>query len=382
MSDRARQDDSRRPEWAPDEAGSEFASRVIGGAERGGNDQRDEDGPFHQRRRLEIDEHVEGVLSGDRTVLARTITLVESDSPAHLARAQEVLRRLLPHAGGSIRIGVTGVPGVGKSTFIEALGTRLLDRGHRVAVLAIDPSSRRTRGSILGDKTRMETLGRDPRCFIRPSPTGGALGGVARKTRESIAVCEAAGHDVVLVETVGVGQSEVEVRSMVDFFLLLLLAGAGDELQGIKRGVMELADALCINKADGPNRERAADARAEYERALHFLPPATRGWTTLVRSCSSLTGEGVDDVWEVLERFRRSADSSGALRERRRRQALDWMRAMLEEKLVGEFFADEEVKKALPEAEREVAEGRLPVTAAVQELLAARARSIGRAEED
>ncbi|MFO8070519.1 MAG: methylmalonyl Co-A mutase-associated GTPase MeaB [Polyangia bacterium] len=382
MSDRAPGDDPRRPEWASDEAGSEFASRVIGSAERGGGGPRGEGGPPHQRRRLEIDEHVEGVLSGDRTVLARTITLVESDSPAHLARAQEVLRRLLPHAGGSIRIGVTGVPGVGKSTFIEALGTRLLDRGHRVAVLAIDPSSRRTRGSILGDKTRMETLGRDPRCFIRPSPTGGALGGVARKTRESIAVCEAAGHDVVLVETVGVGQSEVEARSMVDFFLLLLLAGAGDELQGIKRGVMELADALCINKADGPNRERAAGARAEYERALHFLPPATRGWTTVVRSCSSLSGEGIDEVWEVVERFRERAETTGALQERRRRQALDWMRAMLEEKLVGEFFADEEVKKTLPGAEREVAEGRLPVTAAVQELLAARDRSIGRAEED
>ena len=317
-----------------------------------------------------MDDHVEGVLAGDRTILARTITLVESNSRAHMNMAQEVLKRILPHTGNSIRIGITGVPGVGKSTFIEALGEDLLEKGKRVAVLAIDPSSTRTRGSILGDKTRMDDLSRDTRCFIRPSPSGGTLGGVARKTRETMLVCEAAGFDVVLVETVGVGQSEVTVRSMVDFFLLLMIAGAGDELQGIKRGVVEMADALVINKADGDNKRRAEMARAEYERALHYLMPATEGWQTRVYACSALDHRGVDEIWEVIQDFMENIRSSKVFGKRRSRQSLGWMHAMLEEHVVDKFITDPNVSAALSEIEQKVSSGVLPATSAVAELIA------------
>jgi len=332
----------------------------------------DQDGrtaPAHMRRRLSVDDHVEGVLAGDRAILGRTITLVESNAPEHLDTAQEVLRRLLPHAGGSIRAGVTGVPGAGKSTLIEELGCRLIDRGRRLAVLAVDPSSTVTRGSILGDKTRMERLARDERCFIRPSPSGGTLGGVARKSRETMLVCEAAGYDVVLVETVGVGQSEVSVRQMVDFFLLLLIPGAGDELQGIKRGVVELADALVINKADGDRRQRAMADRAEFERAVHYLLPATAGWCTPVATCSAETGEGIDEVWARVEEFATVVKASGAFERRRREQTLTWLHGMLEEHLVQRFFSNPEVRDALPAVERAVAEGELPATTAVRRLL-------------
>ena len=371
MSDRTPPSDPpRRPEWAPAGAGREFASRLVDGAlETAGAAPGGERPETWRKQPLTVAEHVDGVLGGDRTVLARTITLVESNSPAHQTRAQEVLRELLPRAGDSMRLGITGVPGAGKSTFIEALGGALLERGRRVAVLAIDPSSRRTGGSILGDKTRMERLSRDARCFIRPSATGGALGGVARKTRETMVVCEAAGYDTILVETVGVGQSEVEVRSMVDFFLLLMIAGAGDELQGIKRGVMELADAVAVNKADGAGRERALAARAEYEQALHYLPPATRGWTTRVTACSALTGEGVDAVWDLVEEFRRRAEKNGVLTERRREQALAWMHSMVAEALRERFYGDAAVARELPEIERAVSAGRLTATAAVTRLL-------------
>ncbi len=317
-----------------------------------------------------MDEYVKGVLAGDRTILARTITLVESNSRAHMDMAQEVIKRILPHTGNSIRIGVTGVPGVGKSTFIEALGGDLLEKGKKVAVLAIDPSSTRTRGSILGDKTRMDDLARDSRCFIRPSPTGGTLGGVARKTRETMLVCEAAGFDVVLVETVGVGQSEISVRSMVDFFLLLMIAGAGDELQGIKRGVVEMADALVINKADGDNKRRAQMACAEYERAIHYLMPATEGWRTRVHTCSSLAHEGVKEIWEVVQGFMENIGSSGVFDRRRSRQSLGWMHAMLEEHVVDKFITDPNVSAALPGVELKVSSGVLPATSAVAELIA------------
>jgi LAO/AO transport system kinase len=327
-------------------------------------------GDHPRRRELSADEHVDGVLAGDRVALGRTITLIESDAPAHQEKAQAVLRRLLPRAGCAIRVGVTGAPGAGKSTFIETLGLQLVEAGHRLAVLAVDPSSRLTRGSILGDKTRMELLSRDPRCFIRPSPAGATLGGVARKSRETVAACEAAGFDTVLIETVGVGQSEVEVRSMVDFFLLLLLPGAGDELQGIKRGVMELADLIVVNKADGERRQRALADRAEHERAVHYLQPATRGWRTEVLACSALEGEGVAGIWAVIERFRREAGASGAFDERRREQSRAWMRALIEEELRTRFYGHPGVAALLSEVERRVVGGDLSATAAAALLLA------------
>jgi LAO/AO transport system kinase len=283
--------------------------------------------------------------------------------------AQEVLRQLLPHTGNSVRIGITGVPGVGKSTFIEALGLYLLQQGHRVAVLAVDPSSTVTRGSILGDKTRMELLSRDSRAFIRPSPSGGTLGGVTRKSRETILVCEAAGFDVVLVETVGVGQSETTVRQMVDFFLLLMLAGAGDELQGIKKGIMELADALLINKADGDNRPRAEAAKLEYNRALHYLAPATKGWHTHAYTCSASKGEGITQIWSVIEAFRLRTRESGVFEQRRRAQTLDWVYFMVEEHLRNSFFSHAGVEGIRAQIERAVVDGHMPPTVAAQKLI-------------
>jgi LAO/AO transport system kinase len=321
------------------------------------------------RRPLAVEEYVQGVLSGDRPLLARTITLVESNAPAHQAVAREVLQQLLPHAGQSIRIGITGVPGVGKSTLIEALGCFLCEQGYRVAVLAIDPSSSVSRGSILGDKTRMERLGRETNAFIRPSPSGGTLGGVTRKTRETMVVCEAGGFDVMLIETVGVGQSEAAVRGMVDFVLLLLLAGAGDELQGIKKGVIELADALLIHKADGDNLTRAEAAREEYARALRYLMAATEGWDPPVLTASSVTGTGIADLWTVVETFHRDTRASGVFAARRREQQLDWLHAMLTEALHDRFYQHPHVQQRLPDIEAAVAASEMPVSAAAQALL-------------
>lgn len=323
----------------------------------------------NRQRQLSVDEYVQGVLGEDRTILAQAITLVESNSSAHLEFAQEVLKQLLPYAGNSIRIGITGVPGVGKSTFIEALGCYLCEKGHQVAVLAVDPSSSLTKGSILGDKTRMERLSRKKRCFIRPSPSRGTLGGVARKSRETIIVCEAAGFDVILIETVGVGQSEASVRSMVDCVLLLLLSGAGDELQGIKRGVIELADALLITKADGNNKLRAETARQEYARALHYLTPVTEGWITQAYTCSSITGEGIPEIWAVIEEFRQKTLVSGVFGLRRRSQIRDWLYAMLEEELRTRFYHHPNVVHDLPQIEQAVIDGIMPVTVAAKELL-------------
>jgi LAO/AO transport system kinase len=368
------------PEWHPDGAGPEFAARIVAGdpgdtGDAGASGSTPQPAPTRpparRRRPLTADEHVAGVLAGDRTILARTITLVESNLAAHAAVAREVVRRVLPKAGRSIRIGITGVPGVGKSTFIEAFGTMLCDQGHRVAVLAVDPSSSVSRGSILGDKTRMEKLSHHPNAFIRPSPTGGTLGGVTRRSRETIVLCEAAGFDVVLVETVGVGQSEVAVRSMVDFFLLLMLSGAGDELQGIKKGVIELADALVVNKADGDNERRAALAAREYSRALHYLAPATPEWTTEAHTCSALTGAGIPELWALVERFRASGEQNGTFRERRERQRLEWTFAMVEQFLVDSFHRTPRVAEVLPEVRREVAEGRLTASMAAEKLLRA-----------
>lgn len=324
-----------------------------------------------RRRLLTVDEYVAGVRSGDRSILARAITLIESNAPAHMALAQEVLRALLPYTGGALRVGITGVPGVGKSTFIEALGTMLCERGHRVAVLAVDPSSSISRGSILGDKTRMERLSRHPNAYIRPSPTGGSLGGVARKSRETLLLCEAAGFDIVLVETVGVGQSEVAVRGMVDFFLLLMLAGAGDELQGIKKGIIELADALLITKADGDNRTRALAAQAEYTHALRYLTPATEGWRPRAYICSAQTGEGIAEIWREIERFRDETTASGVFAARRRNQARDWVYTLIEDHLRTRFFGHPVVQEKLPAIEQAVVEGTLPVTTAVQTLIQA-----------
>lgn len=368
-------EEKRRPDWVPSDGGKEFATHVMKGVEGGHDGMRvsqdalNKRPPAPRRRRLTVDEYVQGVLGGDRNVLAQTITLVESNASAHIETAQEVLSQLLAHTGRSIRVGITGVPGVGKSTFIEVLGLRLCEQGHRVAVLAVDPSSTVTRGSILGDKTRMELLSRDLRAFIRPSPSSGTLGGVTRKSRETILVCEAAGFDVILVETVGVGQSETTVRSMVDCFLLLMLAGAGDELQGIKKGIMELADAILINKADGDNKLRAHAARAEYNRALHYLAPATKGWQTRAHTCSAASGEGIDEIWAEIEQFRDKTTESQVLEARRRRQTLEWVYSMIEEHLQTSFFKHAGVESIRTEIEHAVVQGHIPPTVAAKELI-------------
>ena len=364
-----------KPDWVPENAGAEFTTSVMSGVD-GGHDglpgQTRKVPPrthIPRRRRLTVDEYVAGVLSGDRNVMAQAITLIESNAAAHFDMAQEVLRQLIPSTGNSIRVGITGVPGVGKSTFIEALGLHLCEQGHKVAVLAVDPSSTVTRGSILGDKTRMELLSRDLRAFIRPSPSAGTLGGVARKSRETILICEAAGFDVILVETVGVGQSETTVRSMVDFFLLLMLAGAGDELQGIKKGIMELADALLVNKADGDNKVRANAARADYNRALHYLAPATEGWRTKAYTCSAVSGDGIGAIWQVIKDFRQQITASGVFAKRRQRQTLDWVYSMVEEHLRTSFFNHSGVGNIRAAVEQAVIEGHLPPTVAAQQLI-------------
>ena len=369
-------DKKHKPEWAPEQHGEEFASSVLKGVEGGhdglpgapGENTGSAKSP-RKRRPLQSDDYVRGILSRDRTLLGRAITLVESNAPGHIQQAQEVLRKLLPHSGNSVRIGITGVPGGGKSSLIEALGMYLIERGRRVAVLAIDPSSSISGGSILGDKTRMEKLARRPESFIRPSPSGGALGGVARKTRETMLICEAAGHEVILVETVGVGQNEITVRSMVDFFLLLQIAGGGDELQGIKKGVIELADAIAINKADGDNQPRAEAARQDFEMALHYLAPATEGWKTPVVTCSALTGAGIPEIWALIEKFLQISADNGVFQRRRQAQARDWMLSMVKERLEDLFFRHPAVLQILEETEAAVMSETLPATAAAQRLL-------------
>lgn len=325
--------------------------------------------PGKKQRPLDAEAHVEGILQGDRVVLGRTITLIESVKPEHNEMAMRVMERILPHSGKSVRIGITGVPGVGKSTFIETLGTMLTGGGHKLAVLAIDPSSTISKGSIMGDKTRMETLSADPNAFIRPSPSAGSLGGVARKTREAMLVCEAAGYDVIFVETVGVGQSETVVHSMVDFFLLLLLANAGDELQGIKRGIMELADAVAINKADGDAIPAAARAKSEFEIALHLMRHPVPGWTPPVLTCSSRTGAGVRDIWEIVESYCRAAKRSGAFEQKRRDQNRAWMFDTIGQGLRERFERHPGVATRLGTLERAVGAGELSALLAARELL-------------
>ena len=301
-----------------------------------------------------ITDLVEGVRSADRASLGRAITLIESSLPDHRASAQELLSQLLANPGSAHRVGITGVPGVGKSTFIETLGETLTSKGHRVAVLAVDPTSTRTGGSILGDKTRMSSLANDDAAFVRPSPTAGELGGVTRMTRETILLCEAAGFDVVLVETVGVGQSETAVADMVDFFLVLMLPGAGDELQGIKKGILELADMIAVNKADGNNAQRAAAAAREYQIALHLTAPASPHWTPPVLTCAGLTGEGVETLWSHVEQHRRLLSESGDLERRREEQRVRWMWSMLDDRLLEALRTHPEVGKLLPELESQV----------------------------
>ena len=319
-----------------------------------------------------IEEMTAGVLSGDRAVLGRALTLIESNRVDHRRRANELLTALLPFSGTAHRIGITGVPGVGKSTFIEAFGMRMIEQGHRVAVLTVDPSSSVSKGSILGDKTRMEELSRSADAFIRPSPAGGSLGGVARKTRESIVVCEAAGFDMVLVETVGVGQSEVAVADMVDFFLVLKLSGAGDELQGIKRGILELADLIAINKADGDNRAAAERARAEFESALHILRPAGEDqWAPKVVTSSAVTGAGLDEIHDMIVEHRQLMDGNGQLEATRRGQALLWMWSLVDQGVRAAVHEHPEVKRRIEDLERGVVDGTISATAAAEEILEA-----------
>lgn len=364
----------KKPEWVPEGGGNEFASRVVEGIndEGHGLPHSSKDisvPPQTRRRRLTVSDYVQGVLSRNRTIIAQTITLVESNHPAHMETAQEVLKQLMPYTGNSIRVGITGVPGAGKSTIIEALGTMLCDQGKRVAVLAVDPSSTITKGSILGDKTRMEILSRNPNAYIRPSASGGTLGGVNRKSRETMLICEAAGYDVILVETVGVGQSEVSVRSMVDFFLLVMLTGGGDELQGIKKGVMELADAILVNKADGENKLCAIAARQEFNRILHYLQPITEGWAASAYTCSALTGEGIAEMWQLILDFYKKTCESGVFMERRRKQTIDWMYTMVEDYLWASFFGNPKVSGIIPVMEKAVVNGEISVTLAAKQLL-------------
>ena len=303
----------------------------------------------HKKVELTVDDYVKGILDGDRTILSRAITMIESENPTHIAMAQDIIERCLPHSGNSLRIGITGVPGVGKSTFIESFGGMLTAQGHKLAVLAIDPSSERTKGSILGDKTRMETLSVDPNAFIRPSPSGSALGGVARKTRESIILCEAAGFDTIIVETVGVGQSETVVKSMVDFFLLLMLAGAGDELQGIKRGIMEMADALVINKADGDNLPKAKGAASQYRAALKLFPKSDNGWDVPVEVCSARECFALDKVWQIIQDFVTLTKGNGSFDRTRNEQLINIFYHWIEYTLHNRFYNNEATQARIDE---------------------------------
>ncbi|MFG2305632.1 methylmalonyl Co-A mutase-associated GTPase MeaB [Actinacidiphila glaucinigra] len=320
---------------------------------------------------IDLDVYVKGVLDGSRAWIARAITLVESSRPDHRELAQRLLTELLPHAGKARRIGVSGVPGVGKSTFIDAFGTLLTGLGHRVAVLAVDPSSTLTGGSILGDKTRMERLAVDRSAFVRPSPSAGTLGGVAKATRESVVVVEAAGYDVVLVETVGVGQSETAVAGMVDTFLLLTLARTGDQLQGIKKGVLELADVITVNKADGPHERDARTAARELAGALRMMTPVDSAWTPPVLTCSAREGTGLDTLWERLEQHRTLLESTGRLAAKRRDQQTEWAWSMVREELLGRLRGHPEVRRLTPEIERQVREGTLTPTLAAARILEA-----------
>jgi LAO/AO transport system kinase len=323
-----------------------------------------------RREPVEVSRLARDIRFGDRAVLARAITLIESKRADHRRAAAALIQELLPSTGNAVRVGITGAPGVGKSTLIDTLGTALTGQGQKVAVLAVDPSSTRTGGSILGDKTRMARLASDANAFIRPSPTSGTLGGVAAKTRETMLLCEAAGYDLVLVETVGIGQSELAVADMTDFFLVLMLPGAGDELQGLKKGIVEIADMIAVNKADGDNHARAKAAAAEYGAALHILSPRSPTWSPPVVTCSALTGDGIVALWEqVLDHCKRMT-ASGEHAVRRRQQQVKWMWAMIEERMFARLRSDPALRATLPKLEAAVADGRLSPTMAVEEIAA------------
>ncbi|WP_196592745.1 methylmalonyl Co-A mutase-associated GTPase MeaB [Pectinatus sottacetonis] len=368
---------SFKPDWAPDEKDDAFACSVMDGINGIKDTTVGNLNPEYAkgrrkpicRRKMEVDDYVKGVSEGNRMILSRAITLIESNNPAHFSKSQQVLQKLLPRTGKALRIGVTGVPGAGKSTIIETFGNMLCDSGHKVAVLTVDPTSSVTKGSILGDKTRMGTLSRNPSAFIRPSPAGGTLGGVARKSRETMLMCEAAGYDTIIIETVGVGQSEITVRSMVDFFMLVVLTGAGDELQGIKKGIMELADAIVINKADGDNLLRAKVSRGEYERMIEYIRPATEGWETHAYLCSALKKTGLTELWDVIKIFVKVTKQKGSFQRRRDNQLLDWVHSMIDEHLHNLFFDDPVITGRMPEVRNAVLAGKISPTQAVGELI-------------
>lgn len=330
----------------------------------------------HKRKRfvrkeknIDMNGLYEEISKGSRLHLSKAITLLESQAEPDQKIGQELLKRLLPNTGNSIRIGITGVPGAGKSTFIETFGLQLAKAGHKVAVLAIDPSSTVTGGSILGDKTRMEALAKHPNAFIRPSPSSGTLGGVHKKTRETMLLCEAAGYDIILIETVGVGQSETVVRGMVDFFMLLVLTGAGDELQGMKKGIMELADCMIVHKADGDNAKLASKTVREYRQLLHFLQPATPGWTTTALPVSSLERTGFTTVWETIKTFQDEMEASGVWTARRQSQTKDWFHSMIRDRLIDSFFSQQGKKELVHELEKQLLTGEMTVASAVDKIL-------------
>ena len=323
----------------------------------------------NKRKQLTLDDYISGILQGNRMILSRAVTLVESVKPEHQELAQQIILKCLPHSGKSTRIGITGVPGAGKSTFIEALGKHITNMGGKLAVLAIDPSSERTKGSILGDKTRMEELASDENAYIRPSPSAGSLGGVARKTRETVILCEAAGFDTIFIETVGVGQSETAVHSMVDFFLLIQIAGAGDELQGIKRGIMEMSDGIVINKADGNNVERAELAQTQFRSALHLFPKSPSGWDPQVLTCSSIHKKGILEVWAMVGNYMNFIKENNYFNERRIKQSKYWMYETINEALKNSFYHNEKVKSRLKVIEDDVLKEKMSSFVAAKELL-------------
>lgn len=349
---------------------AEFASAL---SVQGGIEQPASVSPYFVPRRakklLTAEEYVAGIVGGNRVLLSQAITLIESANPSHFPLAQSIIEQCLPHANASIRIGITGVPGVGKSTFIERFGKLITNEGHKLAVLAIDPSSERSKGSILGDKTRMEQLSTDPNAFIRPTPSGLTLGGVARKTRETMVLCEAAGFDVIIIETVGVGQSETVVKSMVDFFLLLMLAGAGDELQGIKRGIMEMADSLVITKADGDNLAKANAAKAQYQSALHLFPPNDNGWMPPVKICSALANSDIDTVWQMIRDFERFTKENGSFQARRNEQMATTFFEWMESSLKSTFYANSNVQSEISRLLPSIKAGKISPYQAGSELL-------------